>query len=40
MSAATILGDSLPNGNYRITVYLRPGEIVELDVGTADLAVP
>ena len=40
VSAATILGDSLPNGNYRITAYLRPGEIVELDVGTVDLAVP
>ena len=40
VSAATILGDSLPNGNYRITAYLRPGQIVELDVGTVDLAVP
>ena len=40
VSAATILGDNLPNGNYRITAYLRPGEIVELDVGTVDLAVP
>jgi hypothetical protein len=40
VSAATILGDSLPNGNYRITAYLRPGEIVELDAGTVDLAVP
>ena len=40
VSAATILGDSLPNGNYRITAYLRPGQIVELDLGTVDLAVP
>ena len=40
VSAATILGDSLPNGNYRITAYLRPGRIVELDVGSVDLAVP
>ena len=40
VSAATILGDSLPNGRYRITAYLRPGQIVELDAGTADLAVP
>ena len=40
VSAQTILGDSLPNGTYRITVYLRPGQIVELDAGTADLAVP
>ncbi len=40
VSAQTILGDSLPNGEYRITVYLRPGQIVEFDVGMADLAVP
>jgi len=40
VSAATILGDSLPNGEYRITAYLRPGEMVELDAGMADLAVP
>ena len=40
VSAATILGDSLPNGNYQITAYLRPGQIVELDAGTVDLAVP
>ena len=40
VSAATILGDSLPNGEYRITAYLRPGEIVELEAGVADLAVP
>ncbi len=40
VSAATILGDSLPNGEYRITAYLRPGEVVELNAGRADLAVP
>ena len=40
VSAATILGDSLPDGEYRITVYLRPGRIVELEAGIADLAVP
>ncbi len=40
VSAATILGDSLSNGEYRITAYLRPGQIVELDAGMADLAVP
>jgi hypothetical protein len=40
VSAATILGDTLPNGEYRITAYLRPGQIVELEAGTADLAVP
>ena len=40
VSAATILGDSLPAGEYRITAYLRPGQIVELEAGMADLAVP
>ena len=40
VSAATILGDSLPDGEYRITAYLRPGQIVELEAGMADLAVP
>ncbi len=40
VSAAAILGDSLANGQYRITAYLRPGQIVELEAGTADLAVP
>jgi hypothetical protein len=39
VSAEAILGDDLPNGDYRITVYLRPGQIVELDAGTANLAV-
>ena len=40
VSAASILGDSLPNEEYRITAYLRPGQIVELEAGMADLAVP
>ncbi len=40
VSAATILGDSLPNGEYRITAYLRPGQLVELYAGMANLAVP
>ena len=40
VSAATILGDSLANGEYRITAYLRPGQMVELDAGVADLAIP
>jgi len=40
VSAASILGDSLPNGEYRITAYLRPGPVVELEAGVADLAVP
>ena len=39
VSAYTILGDDLPDGEYRITAYLRPGQIVELDAGMADLAV-
>jgi len=38
VSAATILGGSLPDGKYRITVYLRPGQIVELEAGVVDLA--
>jgi hypothetical protein len=40
VSAASILGDNLPNQEYRITAYLRPGQIVELEAGMADLAVP
>jgi len=40
VSAASILGDSLPNGEYRITAYLQPGQAVELEAGMADLAVP
>ncbi|HUP19928.1 MAG TPA: hypothetical protein VM778_08245 [Gemmatimonadota bacterium] len=34
-----VLGDSLPPGSYRFTVYLRPGgQVVEVAAGTADLA--
>ena len=40
LSAATILGDSLPNGEYRIVAYLRPGKMVEREAGMVDLAVP
>lgn len=33
-----VLGDSLPPGIYRFTVYLRPGgQVVEVGAGTADL---
>jgi hypothetical protein len=37
VGAATILGDSLPGGEYRITAYLRPGQVVELEAGRVDL---
>ncbi len=41
VSGYTILGDDLPDGEYRIAVYLRPGgQSVELDAGFADLAIP
>ena len=40
VSAATILGDALPNGEYRITVYLRPGQVLELEAGRTDLSLP
>ncbi len=40
-SGYDILGDHLPDGEYRITIYLRPdGEVVEIDAGTTDLAIP
>jgi hypothetical protein len=40
-SARDILGDTLPDGNYRITVYLRPdGEVAEIDTATVELAIP
>lgn len=41
-SAYEILAGGLPDGAYRVTVYLRPveGEIVEIEAGTADLAIP
>ena len=39
ISAATILGDSLPNGTYYISAVLRPnGKRIELDAGSAQLA--
>jgi len=40
-SAYDILGDEHPDGEYRITIYLRPenGE-VEIDAGTTNLAIP
>jgi hypothetical protein len=41
VSGYTILGDDLPDGEYRITVYLRPGgQTVEIEAGVADLAIP
>jgi hypothetical protein len=41
-SGYDILGTTLPDGAYGITVYLRPieEEVVEIDVGTTDLAIP
>jgi len=41
-SAYEILAGGLPDGPYRITVYLRPvgGEPVEIVAGTTDLAIP
>lgn len=40
-SAADVLGDRLPDGSYRIAVYLRPeGEELEIFAGTVELAVP
>jgi hypothetical protein len=40
-SAADILDDRLPDGEYRIAIYLRPdGDEVEIDGGTVDLAIP
>ncbi|MGH7550397.1 MAG: hypothetical protein ACREK3_06520 [Gemmatimonadota bacterium] len=39
--AHEILDEELPDGEYRITVYLRPnGGVVEIDAGTTDLAIP
>lgn len=36
-----ILGDSLPDGRYRITAYVRPdGRVIEVELGEADLSVP
>lgn len=40
-SAYEVLGDSLPDGSYRMTAYLRPaGETVEIELGKVDLAIP
>jgi hypothetical protein len=42
VSAYEILGNELPDGDYRIAVYLRPvdGAEVEIVAGTTDLAIP
>ncbi len=41
VSAGTILGSTLPSGEYRMTAYLRPGgDIVELEMGLIDLDQP
>lgn len=41
VSAYEILGDSLPDGSYRATLYLQPnGQVVEAEAGSVDLAVP
>ena len=39
---AALLRADLPDGEYRIAVYLRPvdGPVVEIDAGTTDLAIP
>lgn len=40
-SGYDILGDDLPDGEYRIAIYLRPDRgLVEIDAGTTDLAIP
>jgi hypothetical protein len=40
-SGYDILGEDLPDGEYRITIYLRPDAgVVEIDAGTTDLAIP
>lgn len=40
IGAAAILGDSLPDGRYRLEAYLRPmtGQVV-VEAGSADLAI-
>lgn len=41
VSAYEILGDSLADGAYRVTLYLQPnGNVVEAEAGSIDLAVP
>lgn len=41
-SAYDVLGTELPDGDYRIAVYLRPIEAGEVEIvaGTTDLAIP
>lgn len=40
VDADQILGDTLPDGTYRLTAYLRPeGRVVEVEAGTVELAV-
>lgn len=40
-SARDVVGDDLPDGVYRIAVYLRPnGETIEIDAGSVELAIP
>ena len=40
-SAAHILGEEHPDGEYRIAIYLRPDQgRVEIDGGAVDLAIP
>ncbi|HKY59683.1 MAG TPA: BsuPI-related putative proteinase inhibitor [Gemmatimonadota bacterium] len=40
-SGHDILGEELPDGEYRVAIYLRPdGGLVEIDAGTVDLAIP
>ena len=40
VNAADVLGDSLPDGEYRVFGYLRPHGELELDAGIVDLAIP
>lgn len=40
VNAHDILGDSLPAGEYRLTIYLEPdGQVIEVEAGRVDLAV-
>lgn len=40
-SGYDVLGEDLPDGTYRIAVYLRPdGREIEIDTGTVELAIP
>ncbi|HUP00646.1 MAG TPA: hypothetical protein VM737_03880 [Gemmatimonadota bacterium] len=41
VSAYEILSDNLPDGSYRVTVYLQPnGNVIEAEAGSVDLAIP